>query len=93
MIDTSLDHPKDPITAINKRIYQEGMATTSGGDISIKDSEGNIWVTPLAIDKGSLSRKNIICVKPDGEIIGNHKPSSEFPFHKAIYECRPVLFE
>lgn len=88
---TILDHPKDQITEIIRGIYQAGMTTTSGGNISIKDSEGNIWVTPTAIDKGSITRKDIICVKPDGEIVGMHKPSSEFPFHKAIYDARPDL--
>lgn len=91
MIDTVLDHPKDQITAIIKRIYQAGMTTTSGGNISIKDSEGNIWVTPSAVDKGSLTKKDIICVTSKGEVIGSHKPSSEFPFHKAIYEQRPDI--
>ncbi len=86
-----LDHPKDQITEIIKRIYQAGMTTTSGGNISIKDVDGNIWVTPSAVDKGSLTRKDIICVKPSGEVIGLHKPSSEFPFHKAIYEIRPDI--
>ena len=33
----------------------------------------------------------IVCVKKDGTIIGKHKPSSEFPFHKAIYESRPDI--
>jgi len=91
MIDTILDHPKDQITAIIKRIYQAGMTTTSGGNISIKDAEGNIWVTPSAVDKGSLTKKDIICVTSKGEVIGMHKPSSEFPFHKAIYERRPDI--
>ena len=86
-----LKHPKDQITEIIKRIYVAGLTTTSGGNISIKDSEGNIWLTPSAIDKGSLGRKDIICVKPDGEIIGLHKPSSELPFHKAIYDARPDI--
>ena len=88
---TQLHHPKDQITAIIKRIYRAGLTTTSGGNISIKDIEGNIWVTPSAIDKGSLTRKDIMCVKPDGEIIGAHIPSSEFPFHKAIYGIRPDI--
>jgi L-fuculose-phosphate aldolase len=67
------------------------MTTTSGGNISILDDSGNIWVTPSAVDKGSLKPSDIICVKSDGTIIGKHKPSSEFPFHKAIYEARPDL--
>jgi L-fuculose-phosphate aldolase len=48
-------------------------------------------VTPSAVDKGSLRPSDIICVKADGTIIGKHKPSSEFPFHKAIYEARPDI--
>ncbi len=87
-IDVKLMHPREQIVKIISRIYKGGMTTTSGGNISILDENGDIWVTPSAIDKGSLTEKDIICVKPDGSIIGPNKPSSEFPFHKAIYEVR-----
>ena len=90
-IDTELMHPRDQITEIIKRIYRAGMTTTSGGNISIIDREGDIWITPSAIDKGSLQARDIMCVKKDGTIKGFHKPSSEFPFHKAIYESRPDI--
>ncbi len=90
-INTRLEHPRDQITEIIRRIYNAGLTTTSGGNISIRDSEGNIWVTPSAIDKGTLQRKDIVCVRPDGTVVGHYKPSSEFPFHKAIYEVRPDL--
>ncbi|TNJ44944.1 class II aldolase/adducin family protein [Tamlana fucoidanivorans] len=86
-----LVHPRDQITEVIDRIYKRGMTTTSGGNISIIDDNGDIWVTPSAIDKGSLRASDIICVKKDGTIIGKHKPSSEFPFHKAIYEARPDI--
>ncbi|WP_159951642.1 class II aldolase/adducin family protein [Polaribacter septentrionalilitoris] len=86
-----LIHPRDQITEVIGRIYKRGMTTTSGGNISIIDDNGDIWVTPSAIDKGSLRASDIICVKKDGTVIGKHKPSSEFPFHKAIYEARPDI--
>lgn len=86
-----LIHPRNQITKVIDRIYKRGMTTTSGGNISIKDDDGNIWVTPSAIDKGSLRASDIICVKKDGTIEGKHKPSSEFPFHKAIYDARPDI--
>tara|TARA_R110002049_G_scaffold211595_5_gene382564 strand:+ start:1843 stop:3132 length:1290 start_codon:yes stop_codon:yes gene_type:complete len=86
-----LVHPRDQITEVISRIYKRGMTTTSGGNISIIDEKGDIWVTPSAVDKGSLRASDIICVKKDGTIIGKHKPSSEFPFHKAIYEARPDI--
>ncbi len=91
MIDPILDHPKDQITQIIDKIYKAGMTTTSGGNISIKESSGDIWVTPSAVDKGSLTRKDIIQVTAEGETVGMHKPSSEFPFHKAIYDIRPDI--
>jgi len=84
-------HPSEQINIIIGRIYRSGMTTTSGGNISIRDENGDIWITPSAIDKGSLTPKDIVCVKTDGNIVGLHKPSSEFPFHKAIYESRPEL--
>ena len=86
-LDTKLMHPADQITVVISRIYRSGLTTTSGGNISIKDENGDIWITPGGIDKGSLTPKDIICVKPDGTIIGPHKPSSEFPFHKASTRC------
>ena len=90
-LDTKLMHPAEQITVIIGRIYRSGMTTTSGGNVSIMDDNGDMWITPSAIDKGSLTEKDIICVKADGTIIGPHKPSSEYPFHKAIYQMRPGM--
>jgi L-fuculose-phosphate aldolase len=84
-------HPDELISFIIKRIYQTGLTTTSGGNISIRDENGDIWITPSAVDKGELQPSDIICIKSNGKIIGPHKPSSEYPFHKAIYKTRPDL--
>jgi len=84
----NLYHPADQIVAIMKRIYGYGMTTMSGGNISILDTNGDIWISPAAVDKGDLKREDIVRVKQDGSIEGIHKPSSEYPFHKAIYERR-----
>ncbi len=87
----SLMHPADQLVMIMDRIYQYGMTTTSGGNLSIRDENGDIWITPSGIDKGSLTRNDIIRVTPAGEIIGIHKPSVELPFHRDIYKRRPDL--
>lgn len=90
-MNLELLHPRNRIAMIMELIYKNGMTTTSGGNISIKDEDGNIWVTPAGYDKGNLTPKDIVCVKADDSIDGIHRPSSEFPFHKAIYELRPDL--
>lgn len=87
----SLDHPRDEIVRMMNRIYGYRMTTTSGGNLSIRDSDDNIWISPARVDKGALVRGDIICVRPDGTTLGPHPPSSEFPFHKAIYAARPDI--
>ncbi|MFN7875324.1 MAG: class II aldolase/adducin family protein [Pirellula sp.] len=87
----SLLPPRDEILQTMERIYRYRMTTTSGGNLSIRDPDGTIWITPARVDKGGLRRDDIVAVKPSGEILGNHKPSSEFPFHQAIYRARPDL--
>ena len=82
-------HPKDQIVEFMNRIYQNAMTTTSGGNLSILDSDGNMWISPGSVDKGTLRREDIVCVKADGTIEGRHKPSCEYPFHSAIYRRRP----
>ncbi|MDO5444128.1 MAG: class II aldolase/adducin family protein [Eubacteriales bacterium] len=84
-------HPADQLVMFMQRIYDKGMTTMSGGNLSIRDSDGNVWITPAGIDKGTLSRKDIICVHPDGTCEGAHKPSSELPFHLSVYKMRPDL--
>ena len=84
-------HPRDQIIMIIDKIYRGGLTTTSGGNISVIDEKGDIWVTPSAIDKGTLRPSDIVCVRNDGTIDGRHKPSSEYPFHLAIYKCRPEI--
>ena len=84
-------HPADQLVMLMERIYRYGMTTTSGGNLSILDDNGDIWITPGSVDKGSLSRKDIIQVKPDGTVIGIHKPSSEYPVHSRIYKSRPDI--
>jgi len=84
-------HPRDEITLTISRIYKNKMTTTTGGNLSILDENGDMWITPAGIDKGSLTPADIVCVKQDGTVIGTHKPSSEYPFHRAIYDVRPDL--
>ena len=84
-------HPRDEILQAIERIYRYRMTTTSGGNLSIHEDSGDIWITPAGIDKGTLRREDIVCVHPDGSMEGPHRPSSELPFHQEIYRTRPDL--
>ncbi len=84
-------HPAEQLTEIMKRIYARRLTTTSGGNLSIKDEDGNLWITPGGTDKGTLTKEDMVCIRADGTVCGPHKPSSEYPFHLKIYETRKDL--
>lgn len=90
-MDMKFMHPADQLVMMMDRIYNYGMTTTSGGNLSILDENGDVWITPGSIDKGSLTRKDIVCIKRNGTVEGIHKPSSEYPFHLKVYETRPDI--
>ena len=84
-------HPADQIVTIMNRLYYYGMTTMTGGNLSIKDSDGTVWISPSGVDKGSLRREDIMQIKTNGEIVGIHRPSVEYPFHLGVYKKRPDL--
>lgn len=81
-------HPRDEIMQTMERIYRYRMTTTSGGNLSIREPDGTVWVTPARVDKGGLRREDMVRVRPDGSTEGLHPPSSELPFHQMIYAAR-----
>src|SRR3989442_12280908 len=83
--------PAQRIVMIMERIYADGMTTTSGGNLSILEEIGDIWITPRAVDKGTLTPEDVVEVKADGKAIGKHSPSVELPFHQQTYRGRPDM--
>ncbi|RUS46875.1 class II aldolase/adducin family protein [Cohnella sp. AR92] len=88
---TQESRPARQLLQFMERIYRYGMTTTSGGNLSIREENGDIWITPSGVDKGALTVQDMVCVRADGTVEGSHRPSSEFPFHRLIYETRPDL--
>jgi len=82
-------HPREQIVTIMRRVYGYGMTTTSGGNISILDETGDVWITPGGIDKGGLTEADIVRMRGDTVVEGTHPPSSEYPFHRAVFSRRP----
>ena len=90
-MDFDLLHPRQQLVQIMDRIYRYRLTTTSGGNLSILDENGDLWLTPSGVDKGNLMPGDIMCIKADGRIEGPHTPSSEYPFHQMIFDRRPDI--
>lgn len=84
-------HPAEELCRIMERIYDVEMTSLTGGNASIMDNEGVMWVTPTSIDKKSLTREDIVKILPDGTVEGKHKPTSEYHIHRSILLKRPDI--
>ena len=84
-------HPADRIVMLMNRIYYHNMTTALGVNLSVRDADGTVWISPGGVDKGNLRREDIMQIKADGSIVGIHRPSAEYPFHLAIYKKRPDI--
>ena len=85
-------HPRDQLVAIMNRIYHNGMTTLSGGNLSIKDDNGSIWITPSGIDKGKLTAKDMMCIKPGRRPASiTPQPTRQFDRVEQVLEQEPGL--
>jgi L-fuculose-phosphate aldolase len=70
-----------------RRLYNHGLTTTSGGNVSLRISEETILITPSATDKGTMRWKEVGIMNILGEnITPELDPSMEFEMHLAIYK-------
>jgi L-fuculose-phosphate aldolase len=69
-----------------RRLYERGLTTTSGGNISLKLTDDVILITPSATDKGRMKWKEVAVMNISGENFTPHlKPSMETAMHLSIY--------
>jgi L-fuculose-phosphate aldolase len=69
-----------------RRLYRQGLTTTSGGNISQKINDDIILITPSATDKGRMRWNEIGIMTIIGEnLTPELKPSIESEMHLSIY--------
>lgn len=74
------------VAAFMRRLYRQGLTTTSGGNISLRVSDDMIVITPSATDKGRMRWKEIGIMSLTGEnLTPALKPSIESEMHLSIY--------
>lgn len=84
-------HPADQISFIMKRLYDQDLTTLTGGNLSIMDNDGVMWVSPSGIDKATLTRDDMVQVFPDGTSKGRYKPTSEYRINHTILREFPEV--
>jgi L-fuculose-phosphate aldolase len=78
------------ICEVGRRLYAKGFIAANDGNISIRMENGNILLTPSAMNKGRLDEEDLVVTDMDGNrLYGRKEPSSELPMHLVVYRERP----
>ena len=74
------------VASFMRRLYERGLTTVSGGNISMRISDEIILITPSATDKGRMRWKDVGILNIHGDnLTPSLKPSIESEMHLSIY--------
>jgi L-fuculose-phosphate aldolase len=83
---TKYKRERKEVARIMRRLYKQGLTTTSGGNVSSRVSDEIIVITPSATDKGRMRWKEVGIMNISGEnLTPELKPSIESEMHFSIY--------
>ena len=87
----SEDELKKEICRVMKALYQRGLVSALGGNVSARmPGAKEFWITPSGVFKGAVEPKDLVKLDLRGNIIdGRLRPSIEWPTHAAVYRVRP----
>ncbi|GJQ20105.1 MAG: aldolase [Bacteroidia bacterium] len=72
------------------RLYAKGLVTATDGNVSARLPNGNVLITPSAVNKGDVRARLLVELRPDGTPVTlDRKASTEAGMHLAIYRERP----
>jgi L-fuculose-phosphate aldolase len=78
------------IAELGRRLEADGLLSSTAGNISARVAPDTIAITPSNIRYGAIEADDVVVSTLDGEIVdGRRRPSSELPFHTAVYRVRP----
>lgn len=76
-----------------RRLYNQKLTTSSGGNVSMKNADGFVFITASQTDKSCIRWKEIIVFDANGKnLTPNLKPSMESEMHLEIYKARNDVF-
>lgn len=80
---------RQEIVAVAQAIDRAGFCPSKSGNVSARFGDG-LLITPSGLPYAQTRPEDLIHLGLDGTVRGgSRKPSSEWPFHVAIYEARP----
>ncbi len=83
---------RQQLVDVVRRLDALGLNRGSSGNVSVRGSAGGgCWITPSGMAAEAMKPDDLVWLGDDGGVRGAWQPSSEAPFHRAIYAARADL--
>lgn len=95
---------RQALVATARQLDAQGLNRGSTGNLSVRAAvqpgsaaaAGAFWVTPTGMPAGEMTADDLVLMSLQGDaegqvLAGAWAPSTEWPFHRAIYAARPDL--
>jgi L-fuculose-phosphate aldolase len=81
---------REELAYFMRRLYEKGLTTCSGGNVSMRLESGHVIVTASGVDKGRISASEVALLTLAGEnLTPNLTATSETEMHLAVLRARP----
>jgi L-fuculose-phosphate aldolase len=81
---TFIENAAEQVLAAAKELLEKGLVEGTSGNISARQEDGNVAVTPSSLDYRVMELEDIVIVNPAGEVVsGERGPTSELKLHLA----------
>jgi L-fuculose-phosphate aldolase len=78
------------IVRVAQSIDAAGFCPSKSGNVSARCGDG-LLITPSGLPYARMTPVDLVHLAADGAVLSGGKPSSEWPFHAAIYAARPEV--
>jgi L-fuculose-phosphate aldolase len=83
---------REQALAAVRQLDARGLNRGSTGNLSLRASGGGFWITPTGMSPEEFGAADMVLLDDAGRVLqGAWAPSTEWPFHRAIYATRADL--
>lgn len=86
----SVVNPRAAVLATAKEMLRRGLVEGTAGNISARQEDGNLVITPSSVDYRDMTLDDLVLVDADGSVLDSadgRSPSTEMTLHLACYQA------
>jgi L-fuculose-phosphate aldolase len=82
--------PRRAVADLGRRLEQQRLLSLTSGNISVRVGDDRLAISPSSMPYARIEARDVVVTDLQERLVdGARSPSSELPFHAALYRARP----